>query len=300
MHFLPSLFCQFPLHFTGDPPFLALFFTLSSSYLCTYTSSPGLWTVTSLHEQRESWQAAVSSMILIGCPRIGLVSTLSWGGRERELLREGGKITARMVESNFQGAKCSHIRREIHRKANQHLVLTVDIQQQLCRFSSDLFTCTKGYWLRYNYKCCLKCQVAQRKTLPHHQPQGLDPYLLYFFPSGLGAPFECNWGSRTYKATKDHIFVTALIATTGWFEYPFRGNLLDLHVLLPPEQLLLADEKKQVVNPCLSEICTLPRPTEGVITVATKNAVQREMDFPKLRGQQTQRKRKRQWLQGPL
>ena len=51
------------------------------TYLSTYTSSPGLWTVTPLHK-RGSWQRQDSSNS-IGWPRTGLVSTLSWGQRER-------------------------------------------------------------------------------------------------------------------------------------------------------------------------------------------------------------------------
>lgn len=97
-----------------------------------------------------------------------------------------------------------------------------------------------------------------------------------------GCPFERNWQSRRKKATKDHIFVTAVITTTFWQEHTFRDDDLDLHVSVPPGELLLADEKKQLANPCVSEVCTLPRPTEGVITVATNTSVQRELAVPKL------------------
>lgn len=73
-----------------------------------------------------------------------------------------------------------------------------------------------------------------------------------------------------------------MITTTGWQEHAFRDDHLDLHVLLPHGELLLADEKKQLTNPCVSEVYTLPGPTEGVITVATNTAVQRELAVPKL------------------
>lgn len=158
--------------------------------------------------------------------------------------KERGKRTACIVEPNFRGAKCIHIKRETHRKTTQHLIQ----QQQLCCYNSDPSTCAEGCWLYYYCKCSQKQQAVQRKiTPPPLQGLRLHPWLQCFLLL-VWVPFERNWQRRRFKATMDHIFVTALITAAGWLEHPFRGDHLDLHVLLPPGEILLADEKKQLPN----------------------------------------------------
>lgn len=67
----------------------------------------------------------------------------------------------------------------------QHLMLTVGLLQQFWS-SSDLFTCTEGYWLYYKYKCSLKRRGVPRKiTPPPLQGLRFNPWLLCFWLTAL-------------------------------------------------------------------------------------------------------------------
>ncbi len=92
-------------------------------YLHPHTPSPGVWTVTFLHEQRRSWEHSAAGLLhLIDWPKTRFVSTLYWGERERGVCcrTEEGKSKAIILQPNVQASKYISIKREIHHKTIQH------------------------------------------------------------------------------------------------------------------------------------------------------------------------------------
>lgn len=185
--------------------------------------------MTSLHEPRGSWQQSAAGLLEFDWLSKNWtgVNTVLRAEREREVCCCRQERTACIVGPNFQGAKCIRTKRETRHKTSQHFMLTVDLQQQLCWSSFDLFTCTEGYWLRYNYKCSPKHQIVWREnhspTTAGTQVLSLAAVFSCFWP---GCPFEHNWQNGRYEATKHHIFVTAPITIAGWLGAPIQGWLL--------------------------------------------------------------------------
>lgn len=66
--------------------------------------------------------------------------------------------------------------------------------------------------------------------------------------SGLGAPLSIIGNGAGRQPQRIISEKRHSLSVAGWLDHPFRGDCLELHVLLP--ELVLADEK--IVNPCES------------------------------------------------